>query len=515
MARAPLDIPGGVFSDDTTHAAKGRWSDINNMRFRLGKAQTIPGWEALTATTLSGVCRWVYPWGDNDNRLDIAFGTHSNLYVYQGGGVYDITPTSGFTAGQIDGTGQSGYGTGPYGAGGYATPSTEDYFPLTWSGGAFGQDLIANPRGQGIFTWDATATGTPAATLTNAPAEVTFTLVSARDFIFALGCSEETSGDFNALCVRHCSAAAGTTWATTVTNSAREYVLTGGGSRIVGGRNMGDSVLVWTNSALFRFDYRGELTLVYEYVKVADHCGLAGPGAAVVWGQTAYWISPDRQFWSYTLGGEPQILPCPIREDFADNLSAAQADKIIASTVGEHGEVWWDYPDARDGYENSRYVAVPVMGPDAGSWFRGQMARTARVDAGPSPYPLAVSTAISGTTATGTIYWHERGTSADGGVLTAYIESADQFLSEDRAMLARSFWPDFEYQTGTVTLTITTRWRQRGSSTVKTYTIAADAEKTDIRASGRLFAFKFSISASPAEFRMGLPVLDMVPTGMR
>lgn len=544
---------------------------------------------------LGGVCRWAFPWGNNANQLQFAFGTHATLEVWVGGGLYDITPTlagpprllganplatqngdttvtvtdpghpfetgvevtvsgvtavggitpngtftltvvdsstytyesliaasstatgggsavvvqptEAFAAGEIDGTGQAGYGTGPYGVGGYATPSTDDYFPRTWSGGAFGQDLIASPRLGTIYRWDADDTGTPAQALQNAPAEVTYALVSAQDAIFALGCNQQADGVWNALCVRHTSVSNATDWTTTTTNSAREYVLPGGG-RIVGGRVMADTVLVWTNSALFRFDYLGQLNAVYRFTQVGKGCGLIGPGAAVVVGQTAYWISPDRQFWSYTLGGESQPLPCPIREDFADNLSASQGDKIVASSVAEFGEVWWDYPDSRDGYENSRYVAVPVNGPDAGAWFRGQMARTARVDAGPSPYPLAV-------TYEGAMYWHERGASADGAALTWFIESADQYLSEEKALLARSFWPDREYQIGAATLTLTTRERPNGPERTRSYAVASTSEKVDLRSSGRLFRYKFAGSSSPAAYRMGRPVFDMVPTGMR
>lgn len=420
----------------------------------------------------------------------------------------------GLLAGEIDGTGAAGYGTGPYGVGGYATPSTDDYFPRTWSGGAYGQDLIANPRGGGIYRWDATDTGTPAAIVTNAPTEVTACLVSAQGIVFALGCNVEATGDFGALHVRHHDIADITDWATSTTNSARNYTLTGGG-RIVGGRVIADKVAVWTTSALFIFTFLGTVNAVYRFDQVGDHCGLIGPGAAVVDGQTVYWISPDRQFWSYSLGGVPTRIACPIREDFADNLAFAQVDKIQAATVGEHGEVWWDYPDSRDGYENSRYIAVTVSGPDAGAWFRGQMARTARVDAGPSPYPLAVASTIDGASSTGMIYWHERGESADGGVLSWFIQSADQYISEERSAMLRRFIPDAEYQVGAVSLTIETKDRPRGAVTSHTYTFSPEDEQVDTRDEGRVMAIKYAGSSSPAAFREGRAVLDLVPTGMR
>jgi hypothetical protein len=706
MTRTSLNFPPGIVSDDTTHEASGRWADGSNVRFRLGQPQTIGGWEALTDSRFGGVCRWILPWSANDGQLHLAFGTHTGLAVWVGGGLYNISP-AGLAPGQIDGTGQAGYGTGPYGAGGYATPTIDDYYPRTWSGGAFGQDLIASPRLGTIYQWDPSDPTEPASPVAGAPERVAFCLVAPQDQIFALGCNEEASGEYNPLCIRHSGVRRATEWLTDTPgdSTAREYVLSGGG-RIMGGRTIGAYLLVWTEASVFLGTFVGQLGQVWRFDKVGDHCGLIGPNAAVVVGQSAYWISPDKQFWSYTLGGEPQPMACTIRDDFAENLAAAQADKIVASSLGDYSEIWWDYPDARDGHENSRYVAVPIAGPDTGAWYRGRMARTARVDAGPGSSPLAVATeqavlpyagavtddgdcatalraiggvnlyakadwaiavgaaitptfgvsgwgfritgpvqggfraqgytaatgapySISfkarastpcrvvvgwrdalnnvidpanpdvafdvglseqtfkienivsddvdfptaylwfftrpsgvagalpaggtlditdlkfeaGTSATawspaisepnlhvvygslikgltygqpaGQAYWHERGRSADGQPLAWHIESADHFMSEDNGLLVRSLWPDAQGQVGPVTLTLTSRFKPRGAETVRTYSFGPDAEKIDIRASGRLFKVKFAGESSPTAFRLGRPVLDAVPTGVR
>ena len=111
MTRVPLDIPPGLYSDDTSLATAPRWRDGSNVRFRLGRAQVIGGWESLTSDLLTGVCRTVFNWTDSDAVLNVAFGTHSALQVWVGGGLYTITP-SGLAAGSIDGTGGAGFGTG-------------------------------------------------------------------------------------------------------------------------------------------------------------------------------------------------------------------------------------------------------------------------------------------------------------------------------------------------------------------------------------------------------------------
>ncbi|HEX2801355.1 MAG TPA: hypothetical protein VHN73_04780, partial [Phenylobacterium sp.] len=175
--RIPLDPPPGLNGDDTSFAARGRWADGSNVRFRLGRAQAVGGWEALMTPTLTGVCRSLFPWTDNAAVLNIAFGTHSKLQLWRGGSLFDLTPASGFTAGAVDGAGSAGFGTGAYGMGGYGLPSTTDYFPLTWSFGAWGQNLLASPRNQTIFAWT-NNTANPAVALANAPANVTYMLVA-------------------------------------------------------------------------------------------------------------------------------------------------------------------------------------------------------------------------------------------------------------------------------------------------------------------------------------------------
>ncbi|MEO8115889.1 MAG: hypothetical protein ABI655_15980, partial [Phenylobacterium sp.] len=431
--------------------------------------------------------------------------------LWQGGTLYDITPVSGFAPGAIDGAGGAGYGTGAYGTGGYGLPSTTDYFPLTWSLAAWGQNLLASPRNQTIFGWT-NNTGTKAAALANAPANVTHMLVAPLNGgyqVFALGCNEEVSGVFNPLCIRHSSIRNDTQWSTSASGStSREYVLTGGG-RIVAGRMCGPNLLVWTSDALFLGTFVGSLNQPWRFDRVGRNCGLIGPNAAVVVGQTAFWASPDRQFYSYGIGGQPEPIGCPIRQDFADRLAASQGDKVAASSNAEFSEIRFDYPDSRDGYENSRYLALCLSGPDAGAWHRGIMGRTAFVDAGPSAFPVGV-------TYGGAAYYHEKGKSADGGRFSWFIETADNYLDPEACLLARELWPDFKDQLGPVTVTVTSRLTPQGPERVFSAPPMAPGDaKADILATGRLFKVRFSGDSAPTGCRIGKPVFDVAQAGRR
>jgi hypothetical protein len=413
-------------------------------------------------------------------------------------------PQAAFAAGAIDGTGGAGYGTGAYSVGGYSEPSTADFFPRTWALAAWGQQLIANPRGGTLYNW-ANVTADKAAPLTNAPAKVTHMLVVPQDMIFALGCNQEVSGAFDPLCIRHSSVRKSTEWHTAAATTAREYVLPGGG-RIVAGRVIGSSLLVWTNHSLFLGTYVGSLAQPWRFDRIAGNCGLIGPNAAVVVNQAAYWLGLDGQFYRYGLGGGVESIPCPIRDDLFDNLTPAQADKIVVSSTSRFSEVRWDYPDARDGTENSRYVALSLVGQ---GWFRGRMARTAMVDAGPSRDPIGV-------TAGGNVYWHERGQSADGQPLSWSIETADQYLSEEQTALVLGLWPDVKRQVGPIKVSVTSRFKPQGEETTKgPYPMVAGENKVDFRASGRLFRLKFDGASVPCFARFGQIAVDLAPAGER
>lgn len=503
MKPVPFDPPAGLFSDDTRLAAKGRWADMSNMRFWEGKAQVIGGWESLTISLASGVCRAVLAWTDQATVANIALGTNTALQILKGGNFSDITP-AGLAPGQVDGTGGSGYGTGAYGAGAYSEPSTADTFPRTWSLSPFGETLIANPRREGIYEWNNNP-ATPATLLANAPAKAVYTLVTASDQIMALGCNEEASGVFKPLCIRHSSIRKKNEWNTNTNTTAREYTLPGGGE-IVAGRNMGAYVLVWTTAALYVGTFQASLAQPWRFERVGEKCGLIGPNAAVVSGLTAMWLAPDLQFRSYSLGGQVEVVQCPIREDMAQNFAASQGDKVVASSLERFGEVRFDYPDARDGFENSRYV---VFSRIEGAWSRGRMPRSAMVDAGPLADPIGV-------TPTGNVYWHERGNSNDGAAFAWFIESGELVLSEEASMMVRGVLPDIARQIGGVVLSLFSRLKpQEAHRAFPPVVMAPGDAKADIRASGRYFRVRLSGSAAPTFARLGRMTFDCKASARR
>jgi hypothetical protein len=503
MGNLPFQPPPGMVSNDTVFAAPGRWRRGSWVRFWEGNWQVKGGYERLTLDNLGGVCRTVFGWDDREEEANIAFGLHNGLKAWRGGQLADITPLADFTAGQTDGTGGRGYGTGAYGLGEYGEPSDVDYFPLTWSLAAWGGALMANPRGQGIFYWDGVIPGN-AALVATAPAQVTYMTVAPQRQVMAFGCNEEVSGDFNPLCIRWSDIEDHTDWASLPTNNAGEYILESGG-RIVCARMVGDYVLVWTSVSLFLGTFIGDPGQTWKFERVGANCGAIGPNAPVIRAQTAMWFSGDRQFWSYSLGAAPVIVDCPIRDMFKDNISQGQTDKIVGATVSAWGELVWFYPDSRDGLECSRAV---TMGP--GGWYPDIIARSAYVDAGPHVSPVGVSPS-------GSAYWHEKGTSADGGILQGFLESTDFYASEaDGGVMFNGVWPDFKNQVGVFQLTLFGREHpQDVERTFGPWALAPGRKRKSFRMASRIVRVRYDFASAPCQARGGKPEFDVQEIGGR
>ena len=500
-----FDLPPGITDDNTSFAEQARWRDGSNMRFWRGRPQTIGGWERFLLDSLQGVCRNILPWTDNVGTRNVAFGTHSHLMVEVGGALYDITPT-GLAVGNVDGLAGLGYGIGGYGLGGYGLASSTTLFPRTWSLATWGQNLIASPRGGTIYAWE-NNTANRAVPITNAPAVCNNVLVVPQRQVIALGTNESVGGAFNPLCIRWSDLEDRTIWGETPTNNAGEQILEGSG-RIIGGAVAGEGFFVWTDNAVYIARFVGDPGQTWRFDRLGENSGLMSPNAAIVVGNIAHWITPSGQFLRCAAGGAPQAIECPILSDFLDNLAPAQADKVTAFHNARWNEIWWHYPDARDGVECSRYVALSL---NDGAWFRGDMARTAMVDNGAAPFPIGADPA-------GAVYFHEKGQAADGGLLSWSIETSDLVLTPeaDRVALARGIWPDFYQQGPFVTMTARTRMNPQGTERFAgAWPIEPGRSKVDFTFSGRSVRLAFEGSGTASFVRFGVPVLDVQPAGRK
>ena len=113
-------------------------------------------------------------------------------------------------------------------------------------------------------------------------------------------------------------------------------------------------------------------------------------------------------------------MDCTLIRDMFDNIAADQQAKIHAGVNARQNEIWFSYPDARDGDENSRIVVFNFNeshwashdGPGIGCWEDGGIFR----------FPVAAHV-------DGHIYYHGEGPFGER-------RSLDQGISKRRFLIS-------------------------------------------------------------------------------
>jgi hypothetical protein len=499
----PVEVGDGLMFDDTATAAEARWNAGNRVRFRRGRPQAIGGWQRRLPASLTGVCRAALVWGNRARERLVAYGTHSHLMIERGGALVDVTPT-GLAAGAVDAGGIGGFGEGLYGHGPYGVGESGGGLLRTWSLAPWGEHLLASPRGGTLYAWTGDS-GVRAAAVSGAPAVIGAMIVDPNRYVVLLGATEQGTGNFNPLLVRWGDQDSYTNYTAGATTKAGEYPLTDG-ALIVGGLP-GTPSLIWTDTALYEMRLL-DAELVWGFPLVGVGCGLIGPKAAARRDGLAWWMAPSGQFFEYA-GGPPTPLQCPLLDEVFDNLNFAQAQKVTAAVNSVHDEIWWLYPDLRDGdgRENSRYVAFHVR---ERHWTAGILARTAWADAGLLAAPLASDAA-------GVVYDHETGASADGAPLGEWIESGALDLEDgDGLWRIDGAFPDVKGLNGVLQLTLLWRDGPQGAETAfGPFAITGAAQVLKFQSQGRQVRLRYSGASTPSAWRLGEARFDVRATGMQ
>lgn len=500
----PVDASGTLGTDplDTTDgSAIVTVSDTAHGR-SVGDRVAFSGATAVGGITVDGA----YTVATVPNADSYTIVHSSAATATASGGGSSVAYTYYLPVGLANGTGGQGYGTGTYGTDTYGTASNVAYFPRTWSLDNWGEHLIANPRGGTIYAWQL-STSAPAAAIAQAPATVTCCFVTPERILVAAGCSD-SGGTFDPLLLRWSGQEDNTEWTPSLANQAGDFRLSVG-SRIVRGLAGRGENLIWTDEALFAMRYLGDPGLVFGFTLLGAGCGLIGPNAAVVKDGVAYWLSRSGQFYVYAGGGAPRQIPCPVRRHVFDNLSFVQADKVFCGANSAFSEIWWLYPDRRDGNEVSRYVLYSTT---EGTWSVGRFDRTAWVDAGVFDYPIAAAS-------DGKVFFHEKGHLADGGPLAYRLESAPFDLGDgDTLMRVNGAVPDFEDLLGGLALTFLGRRYPQAASTETSsgpHPVTAATPKIDFRLTARQAAVRIEAADVPAFMRLGALRLDLTDTTHR
>jgi hypothetical protein len=283
----------------------------------------------------------------------------------------------------------SGWGAGVWGSGSWGTTAATDGLRL-WSQSNFGEDLIINPRGGGIYYWDASAGLTQRAvdisTLSGAsgtPTQTNFVLVSdANRFVFALGTTAIDTAAYDSMLIRWSDQENVANWTPSAASQAGDIRLSHG-SGIVGALQARQEVLVWTDSALYSMQYLGAPE-VWGTQLLGDNISICSQNAMILASGVAYWMGVDK-FYKYD--GRVQTLRCDLRQHVYQNINTAQYGQIFCGTNEGFNEVWWFYCSANSTTVD-RYVVYNYL---EDIWYYGTMERTAWLDSGLKPNPIAAT----------------------------------------------------------------------------------------------------------------------------
>jgi hypothetical protein len=172
------------------------------------------------------------------------------------------------------------------------------------------------------------------------------------------------------------------TWTPAATNQAGSLKLSHG-SEIITALQTRQEIVVFTDSSLYSLQYLGP-PFVWQSQLLGDNLSIIGPNAATIASGVVYWMGVDK-FYAYD--GRVQTLNCDLRRFVFSDFNQYQTQQIFCGTNEGFNEVWWFYCS-----ENSntvdRYVIYNYL---ERIWYYGTMARTAWLDSGLLPYPIAAT----------------------------------------------------------------------------------------------------------------------------
>ncbi len=429
----------------------------------------------------------------------------------------------------------SGWGVGTWGAGGWGSASTISAVNQLriWTHDNFGENLIINPRGAGIYEWiENSGVSVRAVSLAGrsgarqVPTVGLQVITSETDrHLVVLGADPVSggarTGAIDPMLVAFSSAEDELDFEPTTTNSAGDVRLSSG-SFIVGGLKSRQEILIWTDTSLYSMTFIGP-PLTFAVNLVNEGAGLLSPNAAA--------NSPSGVFFASKTGfnfynGSVQRLPCTVQEYVFNDIDLNQAFKSFMSINSRYNEIWFFYPSIEDGTgEISRYVTYNYLEQ---TWAIGSMTRYGWLDAGIEDLPIAAAQ----TSGQNLLYNHETG--YDDGLEPmsgVYIESADIDISAgEYDVFMKKMIPDMAFVTDTgvsnnPAMNIVVKRRNfPGQSLItdSTTKVTPTSTFTNLRTRARQVVFRFESDDDNAtndqkgyKWRLGSTRVDLQQSGRR
>lgn len=462
--------------------------------------------------------------------FEIVVTTPATSSVAGGGGimvVVDILLAVGLDVG-VPGT---GWGAGPWGrdgwGSGYPLPVTTTEQIRLWAMCTFGENLLANPRGQEIFYWQPSIgyssanRATPISALPGAsdtPVYSNWIVSTDQRHIVAFGTNPIGTDDQDNLLIRWCDQEDPAMWTPTATNSAGDLRVPFG-SYIVTAQQTRQEILVWTDTSLQSMQYVGA-PYTFTLQTLSADISIAGPNAAVTVNNVTYWMGKEK-FYAYS--GRVETLPCTVRRYVFNNFNFSQASQVQAGVSERFGEVIWFYPSDGSLFLD-RYVIYNYL---ENIWYYGTLSRSAWLESRVRGKPFAAAY-------DGYIYQHETG--LDNGEtnppspINAYIETADFDIDDgEKFTFVQRVIPDIDFEGSVeaypqVTYAIKARNFPGGGFSnedvrVVSKTVEAQIDRYTtqvwVRLRGRQTAIRIASNTVGVHWQLGATRLDLRPDGRK
>ena len=432
--------------------------------------------------------------------------------------------------------------------------------PGLWSLDNFGQVLVATIANGKTFTWNAGAaspttvrasTSTSGFSTASNPTASRLSLISPTTRHLCHFGTETTIGNTSTqddMFIRFSDQENINDYTATAINSAGDFRLQDG-TKIVGAIKAKETILVWTDNALYTMKFIGA-PFTFGFEQVGTNCGLIGKNAVVEIDGNAFWMSANGLF---LFDGTVKSLPCTVEDFVYDNLDTTKGQQVAAGINNLFTEVVWYYPTTGSNYNNAYVVfnyGETGRNTPGGVWYTGTEARTSWIDAVVYPQPYATKfnstsngtfPAVVGQDGLGQtqFFEHEVGTdqvNQDGSTttITSFIKSFDfdlqakqkdaqgrssgPTIAGESFLALRRFVPDFKTLTGNAVVTLAIKRYPQQSDTVSSlspFTITSSTDKKDTRARGRYLNVKIENTSSGEEWRFGTFKIDIQPDGRR
>ena len=420
----------------------------------------------------------------------------------------------------------TGWGAGAWGSGtfGSVSPLSSSSQLRLWSQDNFGDDLISNIRGGGIFYWDESAGATQRAipfselgSASNPPIIALQIMVSDIDrHIICFGANAIGGSTSDPLFVRWSDQESSIDWTPTSTNTAGGVRLSSG-STIIGALKTRQEILIWTDAGIHSMRYSGA-PFIFSFNEIMQGPSMISPKAAINADNKVFFM--DRGSF-YVYNGNVQTLPCAVQDYIFSDINLRQSYKIFGTSNVDQNEIIWFYPSSNS-EEINRYVIYNYL---ENLWSIGttdnDFLRTAWIEANSFDNPIA-----AGKTADSNVnylYDHEIGNDADGSAMNAFIETSDFDLEPDgeHYMFLSKIIPDLKFKdsSGTGdTLSVSVKgvdFPLDTPTTLTTSTINSSTQQAFIRARTRQAILRFESTGSGYGWRLGSFRIEMRPDGKR